>query len=68
MAPRIPKLRRQREPSRPDRAFVQVDGQRIHLGIYGSEEANERYARVVEEVVRGRSATVATASCPKYRT
>lgn len=46
---RIPKLRRQRQRSRTDRAFVQIDGRRLYLGAWGSDQAKRAYARIVAE-------------------
>lgn len=44
---RIPKLRRQKGKKRADRAFVEIDGERRYLGWWGTPEATEAYARLV---------------------
>ena len=48
--PKIPRLRRQRQAGRTDRAFIEVDAQRRYLGPWGSVEASRRYAQVVAEL------------------
>lgn len=45
--PSVPRMRRQRERGRSDRAFVVIDGKRIKLGIWGSEEAESRYRELI---------------------
>ena len=44
---RVPRMRRQSERGRTDRAFVELDGKRIKLGAYGSAEAVERYRELI---------------------
>jgi integrase len=44
---RIPKLRRQKGKNRVARAFVEIDGERRYLGEWGTPEATEAYARLV---------------------
>ncbi len=44
-----PRYRRQRHSLRADRAFVELSGQRIYLGEFGSEGSWEMYHRVVAE-------------------
>ena len=46
---RIPKYRRQKRQNCADAAFVQLDGQRVYLGRYGSPESREAYRRTVAE-------------------
>ncbi|MCZ6792626.1 MAG: hypothetical protein O7J95_03320, partial [Planctomycetota bacterium] len=46
---RQPSYRRQKEMRRPDRAFVDIDGRRIHLGEYGTAESWKEYHRVIAE-------------------
>jgi integrase len=57
-----PKYRRKRfkkqrgQAKRADSAFVEIDGQRIHLGVYDSPESREKYERVTAEWrLRGRT-------------
>ncbi|MFW6060871.1 MAG: hypothetical protein ACODAQ_11880, partial [Phycisphaeraceae bacterium] len=45
----IPKLRRQREKGRPDRAFVVLDGRRVPCGRWGTEASRQRYDRAIAE-------------------
>ncbi len=45
----IPKYRRQRRSRGNDAAFVEIEGHRVYLGPYGSEESRERYARLLAE-------------------
>jgi len=45
----LPRYCRQREKKGPDRAFVAIDGQRIHLGSFGTRESQQEYARVLAE-------------------
>jgi len=42
-----PSYRRQREKHGADRAFVELDGKRHHLGDYGTDESRERYHRLL---------------------
>src|SRR5687767_7951668 len=44
-----PKYRRQKLPGRADRAFVELNGKRIMLGLYDSPESREKYHRLVAE-------------------
>jgi integrase len=46
---RVPKYRRQARPDSPDDAFVELDGDRIYLGEYGSAESRAEYARTIAE-------------------
>lgn len=46
---RTPKLRRQREQHTRDRAFVDLDGKRIHLGPWGEPATEEKYHRLIAE-------------------
>jgi integrase len=49
---KIPKqlaIFRQKRRGRQDTAFTVIDGRRIHLGIYGTPEAEKEYRRVVAE-------------------
>jgi integrase len=46
---RTPKYRRQREASGHDRAFVELNGKRIHLGTWNSPESRQLYDRLVAE-------------------
>jgi integrase len=45
----VPSYCRQRERSRPDRAYVLLNGSRIFLGRYGSCESRRRYAGAISE-------------------
>jgi hypothetical protein len=47
--PNLPPLRRQKEKGRADRAFVVLDGKRIACGRWGSDEAQQRYDRLISE-------------------
>ena len=40
---------RQKRRGRQDTAFTVIDGRRIHLGVYGTPEAEKEYRRVVAE-------------------
>ena len=44
---RPPAYRRQRENGRSDRAYVRINGQKIKLGIYGSDESRAKYAELI---------------------
>jgi integrase len=46
---RVPKLRKQEEKGRPARAFVEIDGKRTKLGVWGTPEVTEAYARLIAE-------------------
>lgn len=48
-SPRIPKLRRQKNRRGPDRAFVELNGDRFYLGPYGTPESREAYRRTIAE-------------------
>lgn len=47
--PTLPKLTRQKESGRPDRAFVRLDGRKIACGRWGTPEAQQRYERAIAE-------------------
>jgi hypothetical protein len=47
--PKQPVMYRQKRRNRQDTAFTVIDGQRIHLGVYGTPEAEKEYRRVVAE-------------------
>jgi integrase len=47
--PNLPPLRRQKEKGRADRAFVVLDGKRIACGRWGTDEAQQRYDRLISE-------------------
>lgn len=58
---RTPKYRRQsRRGTGHDRAFVQLDGKRVYLGVYDSAESHERYHRILADVASGASQTPET--------
>jgi integrase len=44
-----PAISRQKRKGRQDTAFTVIDGQRIHLGLYGTPEAEKEYHRIVAE-------------------
>ena len=44
---KIPVYRRQREKGRSDRAYARIDGRKIHLGAYGSDESRQKYAELI---------------------
>jgi len=46
---RVPKYRKQARPNSPADAFVELDGDRIYLGAYGSAESRAEYARLIAE-------------------
>ena len=46
---RTPKYRRQREQRGEDRAFVELNGKRIHLGTWNSPESRQHYDRLIAE-------------------
>ena len=46
-SPKQPTIRRQKRRGRQDTAFTVIDGQRVHLGVYGTPEAKKEYHRVV---------------------
>jgi len=48
-SPKQPTIRRQKRLGRQDTAFAVIDGQRIHLGIFGTQEAEKEYRRAVAE-------------------
>ena len=48
-SPKQPAVYRQKRQNRQDTAFVIIDGQRIHLGIFGTPEAETEYRRLVAE-------------------
>ncbi len=57
---RGPKYRRQRRQGKPDLAFIEVGGQRLYLGEYGTEVSRAEYTRLVAELAAaGGSLTVA---------
>ena len=47
--PKQPAIYRQKRHDGKDTAFTVIDGRRIHLGVYGSPEAEKEYRRVVAE-------------------
>ena len=53
MSTRVPPYCRQRETSRPDRAFVRIDCKKIYLGRYGSPKSKAKYAEVIAEPSEG---------------
>lgn len=54
-----PTYRRLKEKGRPDRAFVELNGRRIYLGKYGTEESKRKFFRVLAEwTANGRQLTV----------
>ncbi len=57
----IPKYRKQKERNGNDRAIVVLDGVRVHLGSYDSDESREVYRRVVAEWLAGGRHTVGQA-------
>lgn len=63
---RLPKMRRQRESGRSDRAFVVVQGKRHKLGVWGSEAAERRYLELVSPAVEPK--LVAPAVCQARET
>ncbi|MFA9476936.1 tyrosine-type recombinase/integrase [Phycisphaerales bacterium AB-hyl4] len=46
---KLPKLRRQKEKGRADRAFVMLDDCKVWCGRWGTEEAQQRYDRAIAE-------------------
>lgn len=55
-----PSYRRQSRPSGKDDAFVEIDGQRIYLGLYEAPESREKYHRLIAQwESTGRAVTVA---------
>lgn len=44
----VPKYRRQKRPY-SDSAFVEIDGKRVYLGVYGTRESVLRYKQVLAE-------------------
>ena len=50
---RTPKLRRQKCKTRPDRAFVEMDGKRHFLGRWNAPETQEAYARLILQLSKG---------------
>lgn len=44
-----PSYRRQKEKGRPDRAYAIVNGQRVHLGVWGTAVSYQRYAEKLSE-------------------
>ncbi|MFA9478218.1 tyrosine-type recombinase/integrase [Phycisphaerales bacterium AB-hyl4] len=49
----LPKLRRQKEKGRPDRAFVVLNGRKIACGRWGTPQAHQRYDRAIVEWLAG---------------
>ncbi len=49
MPRRDPKYRRHKRKGRADQAFVELEGRRVYLGIFGSAESRERYHRLLAE-------------------
>jgi integrase len=58
MSSRVPPYCRQRETSRPDRAFVRIDGKKIFLGRHGSPKSKAKYAEVIANPAEGHSSLV----------
>lgn len=59
--PSVPSYRKQKSRSKkqPDRAFVELSGQRIYLGEYDSPESKEAYHRLIAEwIANGMQAQV----------
>lgn len=50
MGYQVPAMRRQRERSRSDRAYVILNGRRVKLGVWGSEKAEQRYRQLIAGV------------------
>jgi len=48
-SPKQPAIYRQKRKDGRDTAFTVIDGQRIHLGVHGTLEAEKEYRRVVAE-------------------
>ena len=48
-SPKQPAIFRQKRRDGRDTAFTLIDGRRIHLGVYGTPEAEKEYRRVVAE-------------------
>ena len=48
-SPKQPAIYRQKRQNGQDTAFTLIDGQRIHLGTYGTTEAETKYRRAVAE-------------------
>jgi integrase len=48
-SPKQPVMYRQKRKFGQDTAFTRIDGQRIHLGVYGTPETEKEYRRVVAE-------------------
>ena len=64
-ANRVPKYRRQKEWSGHDRAIVELDGHRIHLGEYDSESSRQRYDRLIAQwLANGRAVPPPAADDP----
>jgi len=64
MTVRVPKYRLHKGSGQ---ALVQIRGERIYLGKYGSEESQEKYRRLIAEFLAGRdlsSSPAQPASCP----
>ena len=49
IAARTPAYRRQKERSRADRTFVELNGKRIQLGVWNSPESRQEYDRLIAE-------------------
>ncbi len=47
---RVPRLRRQAQRGRSDRAFVEINGKRTYLGTWQSPEAMRRYSQLIAEL------------------
>jgi len=48
-SPKQPAIHRQKRRNGKDTAFTVIDGRRIHLGIYGTPEAEKEYRRAIAE-------------------
>ncbi len=49
--PRVPKLCRHRNERKGDLAYMTVGGQRLYLGQWGTQQAHERYGRMLAELL-----------------
>jgi len=58
MPQRIPKYRRSRRKNESDLALVEINGKRIYLGVYGSEESREAYQRIIAGLIASAPASV----------
>lgn len=56
--PRLPKYRRHSS----GQAFVEINGHRHYLGVYGSDQSKERYQRIIAELCTRPNAALANKS------